>query len=292
MALPEGRQHHVPGRGEFFLRDSGGDGQPVLLLHGWMFPSDLNWFRSYGPLMNAGYRVLAMDHRGHGRGLRTPAPFRLSDCADDAAAVVETLGCGSVIAAGYSMGGPITQLMARDHPGLLAGIVLCATAREWQDPGMRALWNGMAALRLGVNLFPEATWRLGLRAGGFPDSSTTTWVAAELSRGNGRDIAEAGRELGRYDSRPWIRGLSVPAAVVLTQRDTAVPPRKQLELAESLDAPVFEVDGDHAAVTVKHELFNPALLEALTAVREPVETSSRRPAELNSPGISDLTARN
>jgi len=274
VPLPPGRLHHVPGRGEFFLRDSGGSGPPVLLLHGWMFPSDLNWFRSYEPLVEAGYRVLAMDHRGHGRGLRTPAPFRLSDCSDDAAAVVEGLDCGPVIAAGYSMGGPIAQLMARDHGDVLAGIVLCATAREWQDPGMKALWNGMAALRLGLNLFPEATWRLGLRAGGFPDSSTTTWVAAELSRGSGRDIADAGRELGRYDSRSWIRDVGVPAAVVLTQRDTAVPPRKQRELAESLDAPVFEVDGDHAAVTVKHESFNPAFLEALAAVRDRSDQST------------------
>ena len=84
VELPEGRIVHVPGRGEFFLRDTGGHGTPVLLLHGWMFQSDLNWFRTYGPLADAGYRVLAVDHRGHGRGLRTPEPFRLVDCAHDA----------------------------------------------------------------------------------------------------------------------------------------------------------------------------------------------------------------
>ena len=131
---------------------------------------------------------------------------------------------------------------------------------------MKALWNGMAALRLGLNLFPQATWRLGLRAGGFPDSAITTWVAAELSRGSGRDIAEAGRELGRYDSRPWIGSVSVPAAVVVTRRDTAVPPAKQRELAAALDARVFEVDGDHAAVTVKAREFTAALREALGAL--------------------------
>src|SRR5688572_14410988 len=70
--LPAGRLVQVPGRGEFFLRDSGGDGPPVLLLHGWMFNADLNWMFSYEPLRQAGYRVLAIDHRGHGRGLRMP----------------------------------------------------------------------------------------------------------------------------------------------------------------------------------------------------------------------------
>ena len=90
VELPQGCVVHVPGVGELFVRDSGGDGPPLLLLHGWMFPSDLNWFRAYGPLSDAGYRVLAIDHRGHGRGLRTPEPFSLPACAADAAAVVRS----------------------------------------------------------------------------------------------------------------------------------------------------------------------------------------------------------
>lgn len=283
--LPPGCLVHVPGRGEFFLRDSGGSGQPVLLLHGWMFPSDLNWFRAYRPLVEAGYRVLALDHRGHGRGLRTHVPFRLTDCADDAAAVLETLGCPPAVAVGYSMGGPVAQLLARDHADQLAGLVCCATAQEWQDPRMKALWNGMAALRVGLNLFPQATWRVGLRAGGFPDSAITTWVAAELSRGSGRDLAEAGRELGRYDSRGWIESLEVPAAVVLTERDTAVPPRKQHELAQALRAPVFPVAGDHAAVTVEPGAFMAALLLALEAVKGEPAAMANPPGRLTSPRL-------
>ena len=72
--------------------------------------------------------MLAIDHRGHGRGLRSPAPFRLVDCADDAAALLRTLGAGPVIAVGYSMGGPIASLLARSHPDRSSGLVLCATA--------------------------------------------------------------------------------------------------------------------------------------------------------------------
>src|SRR6185312_15940113 len=71
---PAGRIVHVPGRGEFFLRDSGGDGPALLLLHGWMVSADLNFLTVYDALADAGYRVLALDHRGHGRGLRTPQP--------------------------------------------------------------------------------------------------------------------------------------------------------------------------------------------------------------------------
>jgi pimeloyl-ACP methyl ester carboxylesterase len=266
--LPEGRIVRVPGLGELFVRDTGGNGPPVLLLHGWMFPSDLNWFRVYKPLADAGYRVLALDARGHGRGLRADEPFTLEGCASDAAALVRELGCGPVIAVGYSMGGPVASLMARDHPDTVAALVLCATSREWQDPRMKLLWNGMGVLRLLLGAFPHQSWRWGLRRAGFPDSPITSWVAAELSRGSARDIAEAGRELGRFDSRTWIKQLHLPSAVVVTTRDTAVPPRKQYELAESLGAPTFEIACDHSGVTVKGDQFSRVLLRALGSVAE------------------------
>src|SRR5687768_13407000 len=112
VALPPGQAVHVPGRGELFVRDNGGDGPPVLLLHGWTASADLNWYAQYGALTAAGMRVIALDHRGHGRGLRTHADFRLADCADDAVALVEHLGTGPVVATGYSMGGPIALLAA------------------------------------------------------------------------------------------------------------------------------------------------------------------------------------
>ena len=266
VELPPGRLVHVRGRGEFFIRDSGGDGPPLLLLHGWMFQSDLNWFHTYAPLADAGYRVLAIDHRGHGRGLRAPARFRLADCAADAAAVVRELGAGPVTAVGYSMGGPIAQLMARGHRDTVRALVLCATAPDWSESHMRRLWRSMGVLRLLLNLFPTSAWRAVLRYGGFRDTPTTSWIASELTRGSSRDLAEAGRELGRFDSRPWAGALGVPAAVVVTARDRSVPPRKQRELAELLGATRFEDAGDHDSVVARGRQFAAVLIEALAAV--------------------------
>jgi 3-oxoadipate enol-lactonase len=269
VPLPPGCVVHVPGRGEIFLRDSGGEGPPVLLLHGWMFSADLNWYCAYEPLVEAGYRVLAVDHRGHGRGLRSPEPFTLQDCADDAAALLAHLKVAPVMAVGYSMGGPIASLLARDHPQLVAGIVLGATAMDWSGRRMRTFWRTMAVLRLALGLAPETLWQRGLRAAGFPPSAITTWTAAELSRGNSVDIAEAGRELGRYDSSTWIAGLDAPGAVIVTAQDTGVPPAKQRALAAAMRAPTYEVHGDHGAVIVRAKEFNAQLLAALDAVRDP-----------------------
>ena len=266
---PPGRIVHVPGRGEYFLRDSGGDGPALLLLHGWMVSADLNWITVYDALRGAGYRVLALDHRGHGRGLRTPQPFRLTHCAADAAAMLRHEGVAPALVVGYSMGGPIGCLLARDHQDLVAGLVLCATAPDWHEPWMRRGWRLMSLLRLELGLFPNAAWRAGLRALGLPDEAGTTWAAAELSRGSARDISEAGRELGRYDGRPWVGGLRVPRAVLVTVEDELVPPRKQRELAALLGVPAREVPGTHLAVVTHAEEFAAALLEALAEIRAP-----------------------
>jgi pimeloyl-ACP methyl ester carboxylesterase len=276
VPLPPGFLVPVAGRGEFFVRDTGGDGSPVLLLHGWMFPSDPNWFPVYRTLRDAGHRVIALDHRGHGRGLRTTAPFRLTDCADDAAAVLRQLGAAPAVVVGYSMGGPIAQLMARDHRAAVTGLVLCATAQDWQDWWMKGVWRTMSVLRLVLGLFPVQAWKWLLSAAGVAaPARRNEWLAGELSRGSSVDLAEAGRELSRYDARPWISRLrDLPSAVVVTTRDRTVLPRKQRRLAEALAAPAFEVRGDHFAVVAEAEAFRAALLAALQAVAAPRVTAA------------------
>ena len=273
--MPAGSTITVAGRGEFFVRDTGGDGPPVLLLHGWMASADLNWWSVYGDLAARGNRVIALDHRGHGRGLRSPDEFRLADCAADAAAVVRELGCAPVTAVGYSMGGPITQLLARDHPEVVGALVCCATAPDWREPRwVRTFWRTMAGLRLTMGLAPTSFWRALLVASRAPAGPHRSWAAAELSRGNPVDLAEAGRELGRYDARPWLPSIDRPAAVVVTSRDTQVPPHKQRELARLLRAPTFDVAADHLAVGTHPEEFNRALRAALDTVA-PVSVAER-----------------
>ena len=264
--MPPGRTLAVPGRGELFLRDSGGNGPAVMLLHGWMATADLNWCGAYGALAAAGYRVLAVDHRGHGRGLRPLADFRLSDCAADAAAALRHLNAAPALVVGYSMGGAIAQHMVRDYPDAVAGLVLSGTAQHWQDRRTRRAFKALGMLGLALSIAPRATWTAGFRRAGLRDSPETAWALSEMMRHSARDIAEAGRELGRFDSRPWLRPLPVPAAVVLTTRDELVGPRKQLQLAGALGASVFEAPITHLQITTAGDVYNPALLSALAAV--------------------------
>jgi 3-oxoadipate enol-lactonase len=273
IEMPPARTLNAPGRGELFLRDTGGDGPPVMLLHGWMASADLNWCGAYATLAEAGYRVLAIDHRGHGRGLRSLPPFRLTDCAGDAADALRLLDATPAIVVGYSMGGAIAQLMARDHPEVVGGLVLSGTAQHWQDPQTRRAFKALGALGLALSLAPRATWAAGFRRVGLRESAETAWALSEMMRHSARDITEGGRELGRFDSRAWLANLQIPAAIVLTTYDDAVSPRKQRDLAAALNAPVFEAPVNHLGITSRPAEYNPALLAALGAVREPVNVA-------------------
>ena len=104
-----------------------------------------------------------------------------------------------------------------------------------------------------------------MRLAGAP-SRESSWVAAELSRGSARDLAEAGRELGRFDSSGWAGELQQPRAVIVMSRDRLVPARKQHDLARALKVEPVLLHADHDACSSAPAAFVRALLDALRAV--------------------------
>lgn len=273
--LPPGRCLVLPGRGRTFVREAAGPpGAPtVLLLHGWTVTADLNWFTAYEALSER-FRVVALDHRGHGRGIRSRRPFRLEDCADDAAALAQVLGIDRLIPVGYSMGGPVAQLMWRRHRSLVAGLVLCATGRSFSglDLGSRIYFSSLLGLSLAARVTPAPLRRelssrvIRRRLAGGP---LAAWGLSEMQRNDTTAILEAGWAIGRFRSHDWIGEVDVPTAVVVTARDEVVGPRRQLRLAEAIPgAAVVNVDGDHGSCVTDPGRFVPGLLEACTGVAE------------------------
>jgi pimeloyl-ACP methyl ester carboxylesterase len=269
-----GRTVVLPGRGEIFLRDTGNEDArlgTVMLLHGWMFGADFNWITAWQPLRDAGYRAVAPDHRGHGRGIRSLEPFRLVDCADDAAELIRQLDVGPVLVHGYSMGGAIAQLLAHQNPELVRGVVLAATTAQWREERrMRIAWRTMRALQFALTHYNRGFWTRALRREGMTlGKDVANWMISELMRSDPRAIAEAGREMARFDSRPWLAEIEAPIDVILPTRDHLVPPSFQRELAAAIPgARLFEVPGDHLAIGKEPQAFMGALLDALADVTQ------------------------
>jgi 3-oxoadipate enol-lactonase len=269
----------LPGRGEVFVRDTGpaGAADPapaVLLLHGWTVSSDLNFFAVYDDLAPR-YRAVALDHRGHGRGMRPRTPFSLEECADDAAALVAELGLGPVIAVGFSMGGPVAMLLHHRHPDLVAGLVFCGTALEWTEGAReRVVWRGLSllevALRTGTGEGIVARVLREVIDGSRELEALEPWVRGEFHRGYPPDLAGAGRALSSYDGRSLAPDVDVPCAVVVTTTDQLVRPEKQHELADALDAETFTLHGDHFAPFSKGPAFAKAIRTAVDRVADAI----------------------
>ena len=275
VPLPAGRPVLLPGRGQTFVRDSGGPpGAPtLLLLHGWTVTADLNWFASYGALGRR-FRVVAMDHRGHGQGIRSWRPFRLEDCADDAADLVDELGLEQVIPVGYSMGGPVAQLMWRRRPDVVAGMVLCATASSFGGTTMRSrlYFSALLGLSVASRITPTPVRRSvadSLVRRRLQGAALADWGLAEMQQNDHRSVLEAGWALGRFRSDSWLAEVDVPTAVVVTCLDQVVGPERQRRLAAAIPgSAVVEVEGDHGACVTDPDRFVPALLQACTGVAE------------------------
>jgi pimeloyl-ACP methyl ester carboxylesterase len=105
-----------------------GEGPSVVLVHGFASDRVQNWRAPgwYDTLAGAGYRVVAMDCRGHGESDKPhdPAFYSHALMAEDVVAVMEAAGAGPAFLMGYSMGGFISMHVLMDHPDLLRKVVI------------------------------------------------------------------------------------------------------------------------------------------------------------------------
>ncbi|MCB1498366.1 MAG: alpha/beta fold hydrolase [Bauldia sp.] len=105
-----------------------GEGDPILLIHGFASNHVVNWGATgwIDTLKRAGRRIIAMDVRGHGKSakLRDPASYSLALMAADAIRLLDHLGIPRADVMGYSMGARITVALALAHQGRMRSIVL------------------------------------------------------------------------------------------------------------------------------------------------------------------------
>lgn len=97
-----------------------GEGDPVLLIHGFASNYRVNWVATswVGDLKAAGRRVIALDNRGHGDSGKShdPEDYRTPLMADDARRLLDHLGIARADVVGYSMGARIAAFLALAHP--------------------------------------------------------------------------------------------------------------------------------------------------------------------------------
>lgn len=260
------------GRGEIFVRESTGppNAPTLLLLHGLGATGLLNWRPAFEPLRRS-YRVLVVDHRGHGRGMRIRVPFRLADCADDVAALTASLNIDRFVAVGYSMGGPIAQLLWQRHRRRVEGMVLCATACQFASSDRRRLSHAFTPiLNVAGRVAPRRTIRRVAQqylSDAIADPALRERVMSEVGSSDPVTVGQAAAAIMRFDSSEWISDVDVPTSIVLTQKDRLVSPASQRAMADRIsDSVIHGVPGDHSVCVTQPSVFIPALEQACASV--------------------------
>ena len=115
----------------------------ILLLTG-LGSKRLAWYKQL-PEFGRYYRTIALDHRDVGDSDPTPAPYRITDQADDAAAFLKALGIKRTNVIGISMGGFISLELTLRYPQLVDKLVLVSTSGGGLTnvPASPRLWAGM-----------------------------------------------------------------------------------------------------------------------------------------------------
>jgi non-heme chloroperoxidase len=229
--------------GELYVIERGHpDDPPIVLCHGITLSSRV-WARQFRSLPEAGFRVVAIDGRGHGQSTVGDSGHSIANLAADLQSVLHTLDLHDALLVGHSMGGMAVQAFAVHHPEDLAarvsGLVLLSTSP-------RAFVSDAHRTRRGLErvsgLVPDvgAVMRqrnLGLLVArlGFGDDPDPRCVDATremLGQCSHDTIRLAGRALLELDVTAGLRELDVPTLVVVGSADLITPPRDARQIAD------------------------------------------------------------
>jgi hypothetical protein len=110
----------------------------------------------------------------------------------------------------------------------------------------------------------------------YDESELGRWARGEVLRNEPRMVVEAGQALASFSSGQWIGGVDVPTAVVVTERDSVVPPRRQRALADAIPGAVtYGVVGDHGVCALDPDRFVPVLEQACLDVSAKAQARAR-----------------
>jgi len=109
------------------VRDSGGEGRPVVLIHGWPL-SSASWSEQFPVLEAASYRVVAYDRRGFGQSDKPSTGYDYDTFAEDLEGLLAVLDLNDVTLIGFSMGGgEVARYIAKYGEARLHSVVFASS---------------------------------------------------------------------------------------------------------------------------------------------------------------------
>ena len=258
----------------------------VLLLHGWTATADLNWFPCLRARSAERFRRASPSTTAATAAASAPAGASAWPTAPTTSPpLLDVLGIDRVIAVGYSMGGPVAQLLVAPPPRARSPGWCCAppaaTSSATASERRRGCRSSAAMARAPSRRHDGAGAAGGSVVGRPPWATARSprWAAAEIRPHDCRGHAlEAGRRpRALHRRREWIGDVDVPTAVVRHRRATTLVPARAASAGwptPSPAPPCTPSHGDHGACVAGPQRFVPALVGGVRR-RWPRAPSSR-----------------
>lgn len=248
-----------------------GEGEPVVLIHGWTMSQEL--WRQQVPALAKSHRVITYDLRGHGRSEKPAAgPYDLPTFAKDLERLLAGLGVERTALVGWSMGASVAVAFAAQHPERVRRLVLVAgTPLLVAKPDFpHALPPEQArafAERLSQDYGEAMRAFVDMMLPDSDDAELRRWIHGVTQQTNGQIAAAILEIAGTTDTRPWVRGVSVPTLVLHGERDSVCLPDAARYYAETIpDARLHLFEGaGHCPFLTQAEAFNRELIAFLSA---------------------------
>lgn len=209
-----------------------GKGPPLFLLHG--AEADHSMFDAFGASLARHFTVIAYDQRDCGSTRSPPAPYGLSELADDLCAMIAALGFARAHVFGTSFGGAIAQVAAARDPARIDRLVLASTFRvgvsvaSINPPGFPRFAELRARLPESLPEFAEYFFP--------PDFIAAHPEALSIFAGNTRNAGQRARR-GAVLAQPVelsLRAITAPTLVLAGGEDRLIPPAHTLSLAREI----------------------------------------------------------
>lgn len=247
---------------------SGPADAPVLVLSGSVGSTVEMWEPNLDCLVSR-FRVVRLDHRGHGDSPAPSGPWLIDDLADDALVTLDALGIDHFAWCGLSMGAMVGMAIAAKHPEQVDDLVLCCTSAHFADPsvwcdrarGVARGGTGVLAQEI-VDRWFTPQWA---RTHPYEVERAVSWVSETSDEGYRACCAA----IAEWNHVEQLHRITAPTLVIAGEHDTATPadphavtlvegiPESRMEVLEAAHLATVEAPTDASRLIIEHLTHGP-----------------------------------
>jgi 3-oxoadipate enol-lactonase len=219
-----------------------GEGEPLILIPG--LRNNVSEYEGIITLLEAKYKVVALDNRGAGRSDKPDIPYTIEMMADDAAGLLHALDIQQAHILGVSLGGRIAADLALRHSERVKSLILVSTRLTRQT---QRSWPG---------LFVDLALRIPFmqRMDKYPQPYYASLRQREAAR--------------IYDCSDRLSGINIPTLILHGKTDRIAPYRQALEMNAGIKgSKMIAFNGGHIFLFFQPRRFTDAVIEFLEGLK-------------------------